>query len=56
MVKVPAGAWTTLTAEIRGLKKPSAIDLALVVPPGDGTMMVKQVKVEELKESGTNGA
>ncbi len=50
MVKVPAGDWTTLTAEIRGLKKPNAIDLALVFPPGDGTMMVKQVKVEELKE------
>ena len=50
LAKVPVDTWTAVTAEIRGIKKPGAIDLVLVFPPGDGTMMVKQVKVEELKE------
>lgn len=50
LAAVPLDKWTTITAEIRDIKKPNAIDLVLVFPPGDGTMMVKQVKVEELPE------
>ncbi|QIF04075.1 hypothetical protein [Roseimicrobium sp. ORNL1] len=46
----PGGGWVTLTAEIRGIKKPTGLDLALVFPPGDGTMAVKNVTVEEIKE------
>jgi hypothetical protein len=49
-MKLPPGAWTTLTAEFRGIKKPSGLELNLVFPPGDGKMMVRSVKVEEIKE------
>lgn len=50
LVKVAPNAWTTVSAEIRSIKKPAAINLALVFPPGDGIMMVRRVKVEELAE------
>jgi hypothetical protein len=48
--KVTYDAWTTVVAQFRGLSKPTALELALVFAPGDGTMMVKSVTVEELKE------
>ena len=50
LTKVEYGNWTTVVAEIRGISKPGSLELALVFPPGDGTMMVKGVTVEELKE------
>lgn len=51
LAKVAAGGgWATVTAEFRGIKKPTGLELALVFPPGDGTMMVKSVTLEELKE------
>lgn len=50
LAAVPPDAWKTVTAEIRDIKKPNAIDLVLVFPPGDGSMMVKQVKIEPLTE------
>jgi hypothetical protein len=50
LAAVPLDTWTTVTAEIRDIKKPNAIDLVLVFPPGDGTMKVKQVKIESLAE------
>jgi hypothetical protein len=49
LMKLPPGAWTTFTAEL-GIKKPSSLELNLVFPPGDGKMMVRNVKVEEIKE------
>jgi len=48
--KVNFDGWTTVTAEIRGLAKPNSLELALVFAPGDGSMMVRGVTVEELKE------
>ena len=50
LMKLPLGAWTIVTAEFRGIKKPSGLELNLVFPPGDGKMMVRNVKVEEIKE------
>ncbi|TLD71860.1 hypothetical protein FEM03_03800 [Phragmitibacter flavus] len=50
LAKAEYGVWTTVEAEIRGIKNPKDLELALVFPPGDGVMMVKSVKVEELKE------
>jgi len=49
LATVPKGTTTTLVAEIKDVKKPGDLELALVFPAGDGSMMVKRVSVEEMK-------
>lgn len=46
----PGGPWVTLTAEVRAIRRPTDLELALVFPPGDGTILVKNLSLVELRE------